>query len=143
MSRNLRVPLMLVTLVVVALLATFWATTQVPMDSYWEKRMPPSSNIIGDKELFYTVQTVVSSVNVALLIILLIIYIDIFRKTKSEFTIGLLIFSMVLLLYALFSNPIIHWLFGFRSYGLGPFAMLPHIFTFVALTVLLYLTVRY
>lgn len=65
------------------------------------------------------------------------------RKTQSEFTIGLIIFSMVLLLYALASNPLLHRAFGFRAFGLGPFAMLPDLFTCVALSVLLYLTVKY
>ena len=143
MSRNLRVPLMLVTLIAVALLAAYWATAHEPIDSPFIPRQPPSRYIRGDVELFYTIKTVISSINVALLVFLLITYVDIFRKTKSEFTIGLLIFSMVLLLYALFSNPILQWIFGFRAYGLGPFAMLPDLFTFVALAVLLYLTIKY
>ena len=50
---------------------------------------------------------------------------------------------MVLLLYALAANPLVHLAFGFRAFGLGPFAMLPDFFTCVALIVLLYLTVRY
>jgi hypothetical protein len=33
--------------------------------------------------------------------------------------------------------------FGFRPFGLGPFALLPELFTFAALIVLLYLSVRY
>jgi hypothetical protein len=35
------------------------------------------------------------------------------------------------------------WTFGFRPFGLGPFAMLPDIFTCIALSVLLYLTIKY
>jgi hypothetical protein len=54
-----------------------------------------------------------------------------------------MVFSLVLLLYALSSNPLLQWVFGFRAFGLGPFAMLPDLFTFVALAVLLYLTFRY
>jgi hypothetical protein len=33
--------------------------------------------------------------------------------------------------------------FGFYAFGLGPFAMLPDLFTCLALTVLLYLTFEY
>jgi hypothetical protein len=73
----------------------------------------------------------------------LLTYVSIYRKTRSEFTIGLIIFSMVLLLNALTSNPLVIWAFGFRPFGLGPFAMLPDLFTFVALAVLLYLTTKY
>ncbi len=104
----------------------------------WAIRPPPP----GDIEVFYTVKAVISSINLTLLVFLLVTYIDIYRKTKSEFTIGLMIFAMVLLLYALSSNPLVHQIFGFRAFGLGPFAMLPDLFTLVALITLLYLTLK-
>jgi hypothetical protein len=74
---------------------------------------------------------------------LLLTYVNIYRKTRSEFTIGLVIFSAVFLLNALASNPLVIWAFGFTSVGLGPFAMLPELFTCGALMVLLYLSVKY
>jgi len=104
----------------------------------WGTNPPPP----GDIELFYTAKTVVSTINVALVIILLLTYIDIYQKTKSDFTVGLIIFSIVLLFYTLASNPIMHWAFGFQAFGLGPFAMLPDIFACIALSILLYLTVK-
>ena len=154
MNKNLKLTLMLVAISIVVLLVIFWSTEYQIMPP---KPPPPSENHLptefmgerpsrptpGDIELFYTVKTVISSINVMLLIFLLIGYIDIYRKTKSEFTIGLLIFSMTLLLYALSSNPLIHWLFGFRAFGLGPFAMLPDLFACVALSILLYFTIKY
>ncbi|MBS7659593.1 hypothetical protein KEJ28_02740, partial [Candidatus Bathyarchaeota archaeon] len=76
-------------------------------------------------------------------IFLMVVYIDIYRKTRSEFTIGLMIFSATLLLYAFTSNPIIVRAFGYGLFGLGPFALLPDLFTFVALTILLYLSIKY
>jgi len=104
----------------------------------WGTNPPPS----GDIELFYTVKTVVSTINVTLVIILLITYIEIYRKTRSEFTVGLIMFSMVLLLYTLASNPITQWAFGFSAFGLGPFAVLPDLFACIALFVLLYLSLK-
>ena len=95
-----------------------------------------------DIELFYTIKTVVSTVNTALVTILLFTYIEIYRKTSSEFTVRLIIFSLLLFLYTLTSNPIIHWIFGFRAFGLGPFAMLPDLFTCIALSILLYLSIK-
>jgi len=152
MYKNVKIWLMLATLVAVALLAAFWATTYMPQllttmisispEGFMRRReymIPPP----GDIELYYTLNTVISSVNVTLLIFLLITYISIYMKIKSQFTIGLIIFSMVLLFYALASNPLVHWAFGFHALGLGPFAMLPNLFTCVALAVLLYLTVKY
>ncbi len=104
----------------------------------WGHVPPPP----GDIELFYTAKTVVSTVNVALVMILLLMYIDIYQKTKSDFTVGLIMFSMILLLYTLASNPIMQWAFGYRAFGLGPFAMLPDLFACVALSVLLYLSLK-
>lgn len=85
----------------------------------------------------------VSTVNVTLSIFLLLTYISIYQKTKSEFTIGLALFSGVFLLNALASNPFVIRAFGYWPVGLGPFIMLSGLFTFVALAVLLYLSVKY
>jgi hypothetical protein len=142
MNRNLRNWLILGTLIVVAILATFWATS-----TSWFPRLEPRrrlpNEIFGDVELFYTIKTVVSTVNVTLSIFLLLIYVSIYQKTRSEFTIGLVIFSAVFLLNALASDPLIIRAFGFFPVGLGPFAMLPDLFTLAALGVLLYLSFKY
>lgn len=142
MNKNVKIWLILATLVVVAVLAIFWATKNLPSPPPPGRPRPPEP-VPGDIELYYTVHTVVSTINVTLLIVLLITYIGIYMKTKSEFTVGLTIFSMILLLNALASNPLIHRVFGFRASGLGPFAMLPDLFTLTALAVLLYLSVKY
>jgi hypothetical protein len=80
---------------------------------------------------------------VTLAVFLLVSYIGIYQKTKSEFTIGLIIFSTVFLLNALASNPLLIRAFGYYPLGLGPFAMLPDLFTLVALGVLLYFSLKY
>ena len=74
---------------------------------------------------------------------LLTTYVDIYRKTKSQFTLGLILFSLVFLLRTLTANPLFMSIFGFMAFGLGPFALLPDLFEFLALTVLLYLSVKY
>ena len=145
MTSNVKIGLMLLILAAMAVGAGLWATS-------FEQRVPPfeprpwppfpTDRIEGDLELFYTIKTIVSSVNVTLLVFLLITYFNIYRKTQSEFTVGLILFSMVLLLYALVSNPIVQVAFGYRAFGLGPFAMLPDLFSLIALTVLLYLTLK-
>jgi len=75
--------------------------------------------------------------------LLLLIYVSIYQKTRSEFTVGLIIFSAVLFLHALVSIPLVYRAFGFYEFGLGPFAMLPDLFSLGALIVLLYLSIRY
>ena len=78
-----------------------------------------------------------------MLIILLLTYINIYSKTRSQFTIGLIIFASAFLMKDLASSPLVAGLFSFRAYGLGPFAFLPGIFEFAALSVLLYLSIKY
>jgi hypothetical protein len=106
--------------------------------SEWKIKPPPCIDI----ELFYTVKTVVSTINIALAAILLVMHVKIYSETRSEFTVRLIIFSFLLLLYTLTSNPIFQWIFGFRAFGLGPFAMLPDLFTCIALSLLLYLSIK-
>ena len=130
-------------IVVIAILAATWATSTFWSPYHpWQPRVRPPY-VPGDIEFYYTAKTVVSTINILLLVFLLIGYGDIYRKTRSEFTIGLIIFSVTLLLYALTSNPILMWAFGFRPFGLGPFALLPDLFTFAALIILLYLSIKY
>ena len=135
----------IITLAAIALIAALWALHSFPFPSgeFPERRLPQSEAIIGDFEFFYVAQTAISTVNVALLVFLLTIYSDIYWKTRSQFTVGLIIFSLVFLLRTLTANPLFMWVFGFRAFGLGPFALLPEAFELVALSVLLYLSARY
>ncbi len=132
----------IVTLIVIAFLAALWASYTLPSSQFPERPLP-SQYIRGDFEFFYVAQTVLSTVNVVLLIFLLTIYIDVYRKTQSQFTIGLIIFSAVFLVRAVAANPLFMRAFGYIAFGLGPFALLPDLFEFVALTVLLYLSIKY
>jgi len=142
MNRDVKILLIVVILVAVATISTPWAILTYRPSPFREEHIPPQ-NIRGDIEFFYTLKTVLSTVNIVLLIILLINYINIYRKTQSDFTIGLIIFSVVFLMDALTSSPIVMWAFGFRAFGLGPFAMLPDFFKCVTLAILLYLSVKY
>jgi hypothetical protein len=144
MNRNLRTWLVIAMLILVAALAALWATFTFWLPPFpWGHRLPPSHYIPEDLEFFYTMEAIVSTINVTLSVFLLLTYLSIYRKTRSEFTIGLTIFSLVFLLNALASNPLVIWSFGFRPLGLGPFALLPDLFTFGALAVLLYLSFKY
>ncbi len=152
MNKYVKIWIIFAILLVVAVFADFLATQNVPSPptSMFEPRRLPFdrinidkySSIIGDIEIFYKVKTILSSINATLLVFLLVTYVDIYKKLRSEFTIGLIVFSLTLLLYALTSNPLLQWLFGYRAFGLGPFAMLPDLFTSLALAVLLYLTLK-
>jgi hypothetical protein len=145
MDKNTRLWLVLATLLVVGVLALVLASSIVwfPPLSPFEPRRPPLIVDIRDLELYYTAGTIMSALNLTLLVFLLATYVSIYRKTKSQFTIGLIVFSIVFFLNILASSPVIQYTFGFRAIGLGPFALLPDIFTFAALIVLLYLSIKY
>jgi hypothetical protein len=144
MNTSQKAGIVFATVILVALLVAFLGITYLePPGPQFEPRPTYPPPPPGDIELYYTVKVVLTTVNAALLIFLFSAYLGVYRKIKSDFTIGLMVFSVVLLLYALSSNPLLQWVLGFRAFGLGPFAMLPDLFTCVALSVLLYLTFRY
>lgn len=97
----------------------------------------------GDFEWYYSVKGVLSTVNLVLLVILLIIYLRVYSDTRSEFALGLVVFALAMMMYAITSNPWLQSGFGFRGSGLGPFAFFPDLFALVALVILLFFAVRY
>ena len=97
----------------------------------------------GDYPMYYTMKSVLSTLNTILLLILLVIYVSAYRETRSEFLVGLIIFDIAMLFYAVSSNPLIQAHFGFHAVGLGPFAMLPDLFSLAAVIVLLVQAFRY
>jgi len=144
MNHKTRLGLIVVVLVAVAVFATLWAIIIFEAPVQFQQRAPiPSGFYPGDLELYYIGATVISTINIALLGILLVIYANIYTKTRSTFTIGLIVFALAFLMKDLTSNPFVTGLFSFRAVGLGPFVLLPDIFEFAALSVLLYLSVKY
>ena len=132
-------------LVAAAVFAAFWALFlrhHIPI--FTQKRTPPSGGFVpGDLEFFYLASTIISTINIALLLILTLIYVNLYIKTRSNFTIGLMIFALAFLVENLTSSPLITSLYGFRAYGLGPFELLPELFEFIAFSILLYLSISY
>ena len=97
----------------------------------------------GDFEWYYTLKGVLSTVNLVLLVVLLLLYLGVYSDTHSEFALGLIVFALAMMIYAITSNPWLQSGFGFRGSGLGPFAFFPDLFTLVALVVLLFFALRY
>lgn len=86
----------------------------------------------GDHEIYYTVKAILASVNSFLLLTLSSFYWQVYADTGLEFSLGLVIFSLALLMYSFVSNPLLVSVMGYRGSGLGPFAMLPDLFTCIA-----------
>ncbi|MGB9622272.1 MAG: hypothetical protein ACPL07_00360 [Candidatus Bathyarchaeia archaeon] len=91
-------------------------------------------------EVYLLAKMIITTVNLVLLLLVFVIYIRIYNNTGSKFSLGLVFFTIALILYAATSNPILHFLMGFRGIGLGPFTMLPDLFTLIASAILLYLS---
>jgi hypothetical protein len=151
MSRNLKIlivmAVLLIVVVVVGLMATFAASPRRTQEEWPYFQREPTVITVADLQAYYMARTVISTINISLLLVLVITYASIFLKTRSEFTIGLLIFAMVFLLKDIASSPLILGMFGYGLFGLGPFVpwffILPDLFELVALSVLLYLSVKY
>jgi hypothetical protein len=142
MKENTRRCLVLAVMVLAALLFAGYTISTFeppkhPLSIRRVREMP------GDIEIFYAGKTVISTLNLALITFLLATYIDLYKRVKSEFTVALMIFSAVLLLYAFASSPILYMRFGFRPAGLGPFAILPDVFSCIAVSILIYLSFKY
>jgi hypothetical protein len=90
--------------------------------------------------VFLSMKTIVNVINSIVILGLVIIHLNIYRRTGSEFSIGLVIFSTALLLYTIISNPLVHQLVGFRRIGFGPLLLIPDVFSLLASAVLLYLS---
>lgn len=143
MSHRLKLGLIVTILVAVAIFAAFWVTVELSQPWFQIRRLPPAGGFAGDFEYFYLAFTLISTINIALLIILLLNYVNIYLKTHSTFTIGLIIFAAAFLMKDLSSSPFVVGLFSFQPFGLGPFVFLPGVFEAAALSVLLYLSVKY
>lgn len=93
-------------------------------------------------EIYVSIKSAVTLINIVISVILIGMYVKIYREVKSDFTIGLIVVMFALLVYAISSNPFFQTFFTYRSFGLGPFLSIPDIFATVALSVLLYLSLK-
>jgi len=134
--------LLVVLLGLSALLAVIITSYQESQNSFFINRHFSMPNP-GDFELYYTARTILSTINIVLTVILIFNYASLYHKTKSEFTIGLLLFATFFLIKDIAWSPFVIGLAGFGIFGLGPFAFLPDLFEMAALLVLFYLSVKY
>lgn len=93
-------------------------------------------------DTYVTIKSAVTLINIVISLILIAMYVRIYREVKSDFTIGLIVVMFALLFYAITSNPFVQYIFTYRSFGQGPFILLPDIFATIALSVLLYLSLK-
>jgi hypothetical protein len=86
------------------------------------------------------IKSIFSIASSTILIVLGISYYNIYRKTGSTFTLGLIILSAALLSYSISSNPLILIVTGLGRIGLSSLLIVPDLFTLLASMVMLYLS---
>jgi hypothetical protein len=149
MSRNLKILFVLAALVVMVVIVGLLAEyiTRPPSQGGFPFGAQLRQVDPADLAVYFVARTIVSTINIALLLVLVITYASIFLKTRSEFTIGLLIFSIVFLMKDIAASPFVSRSFGFGLFGIQPialwFVLLPDLFELVALSVLMYLSIKY
>ena len=95
-----------------------------------------------DMWLIY-LRAVITVVNIIFLLCLLVIYARDYEQIKSKFALGLIAFVILLLVQAFTSNPFVHVMWGFRHINaLGLFTVVPDLFEFIALGILLYISLK-
>ncbi|WP_457555674.1 hypothetical protein [Candidatus Pyrohabitans sp.] len=93
--------------------------------------------------MFHILYSVSNFINMVLLLILAYLYLQDYRKVRSTFTLGLVIFAVVLFINALLSCPSIFYLLsGYDVCPYEPFHALASAVETVALVVLLYISTR-
>lgn len=102
--------------------------------------MPP---VVMQDMLLMNIKALVTLGNLILLLCLLFIYARSYEQIKSKFALGLIAFIVLLIMHAITSNPLFHYTCGYRRmYVLGWIGILPDVFEFVALSVLLYISLK-
>ena len=143
-TRRTPIWLIIIALIVIAgILAGVWAfyNFETATSIFIPRPIQPVNP--NDIEFFYIARTAFSTVNIALLIILTETYAALYYKTRSQFTIGLLLFALVFLMKEVATSPFVLGVFRFYVSGLGPFALLEPLLETTALSVLLYLSIKY
>ncbi len=85
---------------------------------------------------------VLSSVSIALLLALLVVYGRTYRTTRAPFVLGLWVFLLALLLESILSSPLLFTAFGVGPGSLGRFLTFGQLLMCVALTIFLYLSLE-
>ncbi len=148
MQKNQWIPLAIL-LVLAAILLILWGPLNTlylifsnPGRPLLEQLTPQQLMEVSNMLVLYIQgRTVLALINTCLLIYLMILYYNMYRETKSNFALCLILFSATLFLYSITSNPILIWVNGFNNTNIfNMFNFLPDVFTTLASAILIYLS---
>ena len=98
------------------------------------------NEVVPDMLLLH-IKAIITLGNLIFLFYLLFIYQKNYKEIKSRFSLGLIVFIILLIVQTFTSNPFVYHLWGFRRIeALGLSLILPDLFEFVALLILLYIS---
>ena len=86
------------------------------------------------------VHMVLSTVIIALQVALVVVYLGVYAETGARFSLGILIVMSALLLQSLFQYPLLLGFVGRYAIEFGPYLSTADVFTIVAYTIFLYLS---
>ena len=129
-------PLIITTLIIIASIILVYISGLALGLSYFD--MDTTGRMINQS--FLIERILVNSIASILIAIVLNTYISIYLKTKSKFSLGLVIIAISLLVQTLTANPFLLDLFNFRLAGSGLFSLVSSITTMIAIIALLYLS---
>lgn len=101
----------------------------------------PSPGPVGSQNLGRAA-AIVSAIDLALLVGLIVVYVRTYRDTRARFALGLVVFLVALTVQATASSPAVIGAFGLGSGGLGGFYFVATLFEAIALAVFLYLSLE-
>jgi tellurite resistance protein TehA-like permease len=144
MEKNNLVWLILISVIVVAIASfTIPILVKTPHPGIGQNPLPPQEAQQGQQpppqpgqEESKQLKTLISFINIGLIIPLFIIYTRIYWKLRSSFTLGLMAVIFALGMYAVTSNPLLVGLLGGRAEYVGFFQIIPDLCTTVALVIL-------
>ena len=147
MNKDMKILILTTVVLVSAILAIFMCAYIMNMQLFENpfplSRQPPTF-VFADIQLYSVLRMIFSTINIVLLSVLVITYVSIYLKTRSEFTIGLLIFAIAFLVKDIAANPLFP---GNNFIIIGELApwliILPGFLELVALSVLVYLSIKY
>jgi hypothetical protein len=105
-------------------------------------RGPPPAGANSGPIPLARVATILSGLDLALLLALVFVYVRTYLETRARFALGLVVFLIALLVQIVTSSPAIFAAFGQGAGGLGPFVLVATLFEAIALTVFLGLSLE-
>ena len=148
MNKDTKILTLITVILVSSILAVFMSAYIINLQQFQNflgfGRQQPQF-VFVDFQLINVIRLVFSTINIVLLTVLVLTYVSIYLKTRSGFTIGLLIFAAAFLVKEIASNPMLPGNQILPGAGqFGPWLIIvPGLLEIIALSVLVYLSVKY